>query len=882
MRSIRLFVLIFLATIFSVSFVYAWELNGTTYDVNGVFLNNSVINVTISAMDGGPPTVVGYNATTSNATGWFNLSVADNSTWFYKIVITHANATTGAIDSVGQALPDFPYMEMEGGISTNFYLKEAGTINLTAVNATGSATTFNYMIKDQKLGYDVASNWNSYVSNAVVYLPKDRNYSIMIFPNQSMPISYNWDNFSASSSYTFADSLSSYNATTSILNKQFNVTETMIRVSGYVNNAGVNGWEELVVIPYLLEPGNMIFTGQGGFPYNMSAWNNGESDFYNTSTGFYNITLPGSVEGSNYVLFATAKNSSFYGGFRNVSLDYGTSAQEINFTMYGLFGSLNNITLNDGANWSNTVTFNTSKQQFNLVNATDNATLSGANAHIEVTVDYSDYGALEFTFMEDLSSGAASFYIPLINATGTKEINVYSMSFAPKRVGELSVSDLSAIYNISMKEFSPGEADAGESIALASVNFSMFISNSTCDVPNSPAGCMLASFAPTMDAMVDEMLPLVLGGGQLSSRIAFGGVTIHYVNVDLLASGPPDADFDSVAAEATSGSFSGALKFGSQGPTVYDYVLVAIPYTQGSTAVAGLNESEDVNLSIPLLYDEDWNVIWNTATNGTSGTNLAGNYSHYNEDSSEWATLLGNINCTENVSLFNSTNPCYIDKTNNKVWVRLPHFSGTKPTIAAGVTTVVTDDPDDPDDSSSGSPSGATVRFWTLTHNPEPGDFGGGYVTRLGQKHRVQVTVDGAIHYVGVVYITTTTATINVSSTPQQASFVVGDEKKFDVTDDNYYDISVKMHGIKNSQANVTIKHIHELMPDDLSSNTTSSGGLIANTNGDAGTTGEDAKDKKGGLPWWAWVLIALGILIILAGMGFAAYFFYFKKKKKR
>jgi PGF-pre-PGF domain-containing protein len=177
----------------------------------------------------------------------------------------------------------------------------------------------------------------------------------------------------------------------------------------------------------------------------------------------------------------------------------------------------------------------------------------------------------------------------------------------------------------------------------------------------------------------------------------------------MLASGPPDGLFDDSATTSTSGDFESIMRFGSQGPTIYDYVLISIPYTQGSSSTTGLNESATVNVSIPNLYDSDWNVIWNTANNGTDGSNLAGNQSHYSTYSSQWQTLMGNNTCYTDATSINSTHPCYIDKTNNRIWIRLPHFSGTGPKIAGSLITAT------PSSSSSSSGGGGTgtVNEWS-------------------------------------------------------------------------------------------------------------------------------------------------------------------------
>jgi len=85
-----------------------------------------------------------------------------------------------------------------------------------------------------------------------------------------------------------------------------------------------------------------------------------------------------------------------------------------------------------------------------------------------------------------------------------------------------------------------------------------------------------------------------------------------------------------------------------------------------------------------------------------------------------------------------------------------------------------------------------------------------GYTKDLGTKERIRITISDETHYVGVTGITSSTATINVSSVPQQATLTVGDLRKFDVTDDGYYDISVKLDAISNNKATLTTKAIRE------------------------------------------------------------------------
>ncbi len=732
----RIFVI--LSFLFLINFASSLELNGTVYDISGNALFNATVNVTIRDSSF---SVVGYNATQSNQTGWFNLTVTNSAAWFYQIDITHfqQNKTDGTttIDYIGQSLPSFPYQELQNGLSTNFYLRDGGTLNISAVNATGSPIAFQYMVKDQSLGYPISMGFTSYVTNKVVYVPRDRNYSIQIFPNQSMPVSYNWNNFSTSTSYNITAGLSTYNATTYVLNKTFNVSTNLIRVNGYINDTAgsINGWNEFTVVPFILESGNMVFLGDNAaMPYNMSAWvrNCGAgtdpcSDNYSLPLGFYNITLPGPAESSNYLLFATGRNATgYYGGYRNMTLNFSSAATQINFTMYPLMSTNwaaanNNITMNDATNW-NQRNISSARQAFNLVNST--GALSGLSAHVEVSLDYSSYNATNFTFMTSISqSGSSSFYVPLINSTGIKEINIYSQMYAPKRLGTMTAAQIIANNNITLSQFTPGDVDGGD--ISSNLKIALFKSNTTCDVPNPSSACVIGSNDPSSGQNFDDFNPLqsIIGGGKLSFRMGLlsSGIIVHYVNVDMMASGPPDALFDDSTSESTSGDFSSAMRFGSNGPTIYDYVLISMPYTEGSSSQSGLSETGDVNISIPLFYSEnasgsiDWNTpAWNVSSNGTNATLFAGNHSHYSARSSEWQTLMNNNTCVTDVSTFNATNPCYINKTSNRIWIRLPHFSGTRPSISGTAVTATASS-----SSSSGGDSnskGASVVTQQKTH----------------------------------------------------------------------------------------------------------------------------------------------------------------------
>ena len=989
--------------------VSSWEFNGTVYGPDGNTLENATVNLTYYTEGPQGESVVGYSNATTNSSGVFSLEATQNDSYMYTPVVRYTNQTTNSVQYVGQSLPQFPCMEFCNMTGLDFRLQEAGTINVTTVHSNGTRKRFGYQIKDTKLGYDIAQDMEANVTEKVFYVPKNRNYSILVNPSESFPLTYEWTNFSSNNNYTFDNESSSYNDTTNTLHKQFNATERIIRITGYLNES--YNWTDFTIVPFILEGGNTIFLSGGSLsvPYNLSAWGDPSSDRtdkYNMSSGFYNISLIAPVEGAEYILFASAKDneSNYYGSYRNLTLNYGDSATEFNFsqvtplmadnwnTQEGNFMMSNaGGNFQGGSDADGDTNISSAQQKFRLVNSSNNSdVLEGVFAHVEMTLDYSSYGCdEEFTFIGDMDAmgdageglAEASVVFPLLNAS-VKEMNIYSQNYAPKRIGTRSASAVASYSNISMSEFNPGDIN-GE-LGKTDVSVTIYKSNSTCNEPGNQSGCVLQD-----SSNLDNFNPLksVLGGGNLIFEMGTSDVLIRYINVDLLASGPPSGLFEDndKVEENTEDSFSKAMRFGSDGPTIYDYVIVGVPYTEGNSTQSGLNESAEVNVSIPYLYGEgdngelNWSEpIWNTTENGTSGNNLAGNYSHYEQDSDDWEDLMGNNTCITNASNFNSTNPCYIDNSSNKLWVRIPHFSGneietsgediddvTSPNITdisvsdnssssssgtfnvsittneattcwyhtsafntsnltgnenptggnnsviswftkdyssdgtkgpyyvscrdtagnnmtssnstGNISVSVTESSGNNDDSSSGGSSTTTTTssFWTSTDEVTGEEFEQGYTKERGEGERFEVDVDDEEHHIGVVNITgegeNASVVINVSSETQQATLSVGDIKKFDVTDDDYYDFSVELINItEDEEANLTIQKINQEISINEGNQT------IETTSNETGSEeGEETEDKN---LLWLWILLALIVIGILSWVVYV----YFVKNNER
>ncbi len=178
---------------------------------------------------------------------------------------------------------------------------------------------------------------------------------------------------------------------------------------------------------------------------------------------------------------------------------------------------------------------------------------------------------------------------------------------------------------------------------------------------------------------------------------------------------------------------------------------------------------------------------------------------------------------------------------------------------------------EDDEESSSG---GVSTSFWINTYSPSSSEFSGtnGYICELAKQARVKVVVSGSNHYVGIVALASTTAVINISSTPQQAIFSKGDEKKFDVNGNGYYDLLIKLNSVTSSKANVSIKTIHEQIP----SGTVNSFLLSNNTEEEEEEAGSEEMKQpftKGDKIWTIFLVIIIVCLVI--------FFLHINKRRK-
>lgn len=148
-------------------------------------------------------------------------------------------------------------------------------------------------------------------------------------------------------------------------------------------------------------------------------------------------------------------------------------------------------------------------------------------------------------------------------------------------------------------------------------------------------------------------------------------------------------------------------------------------------------------------------------------------------------------------------------------------------------------------------------------YRPKEDELNKGYEKVMYKNWKVSFKVENISHTFKVEEVTETNATINISSETQEAVLSVGEEKKFELSGDNYYDVLVKLNSIDKTgrnKANFTIQTIHEEIVSPQKNETEKK---TTQTSTESG-----AGEEKANLTW-LWIVIAIIIILILSGVGY-------------
>lgn len=863
----------------------------TNFDFSGFVLNatggnESNVNVSIyqfAVSPTGPPSEILEANTLTNANGSFNFLSLNGSATNYKLKMVRygdsgsacvcSNATCNAT-MTGTVLPAFPSviyyprggndMSLNG---SNFYLQAAATLRLYAwgYNTTNSLVQqrFGYEVIDQKVGFPVESNIRQNVSTIDIVVPSGRDYSVMFIREMSQFTNYG--NVCNGSTYNdtacATPPISNSSLGTISANQILVVNQSLViskyRLYGCINIASGHNNTSLNVTNIKLK---MIpFTTSSGFfvpPMNADQGDINLSDTTqlnntnysggvqcpSTSIAAYNISVLGSNSGITYFVEMFAKNSTnesgvhvggnYLASFQNITI---TDHTNLNLTLYKLAGSY----VNDSTNKYDS---NTSVMKINIVNDTQG--LVTTSMHVEVAVKNSntDVGTAHY-MIETITNG--TFYLPILNNSNWAEVSVFPND-GPPMVKKINLSVSENNITLVTIDFAAG-GDKGirqmnasgqlETVDVSTMSFQLrFLRRGTNDVITEMNA---SSFNP--------LKALVAGSIDLEIKVVATNVTMKFNNFDMFSAKQPPMfaimDNESLA------SSSQTWQFGNFVPkNVYDNVTLIIPYDDSV-----VDESWSYSMAIPVLYKEDESTThqfeagWNISA-GYTTANLTDEFIEYNNSRYRDYLTSDGVSCSDS----DSDSVCYMNETGNQIQMEIPHFTGLEGSIsgsapAAGAVTT--------------GGGGVGTAFWKKTITITEEEFEEGYTKELEEKHRLKVKINESYHYVGVVELTSTTVTINVSSEPQQATLAIGDLRKFDVTEDSWYDLSVKLNSISDNKADITIKSIREKVTEEP---------------GAADTTREiveEEEEEKASLMWlWVTLIIIVVVVVVV---------FYFLKRKK-
>lgn len=171
-----------------------------------------------------------------------------------------------------------------------------------------------------------------------------------------------------------------------------------------------------------------------------------------------------------------------------------------------------------------------------------------------------------------------------------------------------------------------------------------------------------------------------------------------------------------------------------------------------------------------------------------------------------------------------------------------------------------------------GSP---TVVVWKNTYVETENELSSvGIIKEMTVKERVLVKVAGEEHSVGVTGLTGGLVTVSVMSTPQQATIAIGQESKFDLNSDGYYDLKVKLDSINTvtNKASLSITSTYEKV-------VTADGTQTTATNENNTGLGTGSGDVENNGDAWIWIIVIVVVLIVI---GFAIYWNVKGKKHYR
>ena len=112
--------------------------------------------------------------------------------------------------------------------------------------------------------------------------------------------------------------------------------------------------------------------------------------------------------------------------------------------------------------------------------------------------------------------------------------------------------------------------------------------------------------------------------------------------------------------------------------------------------------------------------------------------------------------------------------------------------------------------SSAGDSNSSSDSYWKQSYSISDKQFTEGYTRDLFKSQRIMFNINQTSHFIGVLNLTNTTVKLRLQSTPIEATLTLGEDKKFDIDKDDFFDIEVIVNDLSVAKVNLTIKKTHE------------------------------------------------------------------------
>jgi len=876
----------------TLSWPFTFRFSGYVKNETGSLQSGTNVSIWSFAESQNGPIETLISQTQTGSAGNFSLAGIDSRGGLnYKLKIVHYNSSNPSQAlKVGTNLPAFPaemyypktyqgddiapqfeFMRQPSLNGTSFYLGPAATLNISATNGT-DAQRFGYMVMEQGTGFPLESSGNTNVTSVQIVVPLNRAYTVMamrnnnIFANDAGCVSGSFMNDTACRTPPKSNSTIRPSVDGEIININIDLSVSRKYMFGCINAAGNSS---AITNVSLILPKMMPWPG-----FVPPARADTQDIDLGTNVNYNSVSCPGkiawyniSVLNSDYFVEFYGRNDvggsggEFVGALQNAS--FTSSSQNINITLSPLAGAFSAATAGEIVQGTGT---NTTKFTIRVQNASGSA-ITQDKPHIEVTLRNSSVFG-EVTYIAEATNGSFSIIIPsgLIG-----KVKVFSNNAPPKEKSlNLSQTEL----NISLINMQGGDGGfkrknaSGQlemmNISDDSFNVAMgfFRAGGSCDSIAPDSNCNLTSMGARN---FNPFIALVAGKVNMQMRLS-SGVSIMFYNFDMFAAKQPPME-SVMNNQAVSGGSSAnqSWEFGSFVPAdVYDYAVVTIPYNDST-----INDSADIRMGLPYLYDENWNIVYNS-TRGDTSANITtsvddylGNVNNRSFNSTGYRTFLepSGVLCNKTNNSIAGSSPtvyCYADTTNNLIYMRVPHFSGVSPLVSGSSPST-----DSGSSSSSTSSGGGVSTYSTYSYDEKDFSLYSSVNKLLGRDDKIKIKINNESHSVTIASLNSNYITVTVASTAQSATFNIGESKKFEISGDSYYDLLIKLNSISNNKADLSVSYLHELISTAPSPVTETSAASAAPTVSN-GPSNEETQDSGSGAWFYIILIFVIAIIVII------------------